>query len=136
MSGTLASFVPPFCPRITCPFHTSALGWRWILYGHYTRDASPQRIARFRCVHCRRTFSTQTFSTTYYLKRPQLLEPIAHRILACSGYRQIAREARCAHTTVMGQAARLGRHALLFLTRHRPPPTPDEPLVMVRELRL
>jgi hypothetical protein len=30
----------------------------------------------------------------------------------------------------MGQAARLGRHALLFLSRHRPPLTCDEPLVI------
>jgi len=123
-------FVPPFCPRSDCRFHTSPIGWRWVRYGHYTREASPRRIPRFRCVHCRRTFSTQTFSTTYYLKRPHLLEPIAYRLLACSGYRQIAREARCAHTTVMGQAARLGRHALLFLTRHRPPGPVLEPVVI------
>jgi hypothetical protein len=58
-----------------------------------------------------------------------LLVPIAQRLLACSGYRQIAREARCAPSTVMGQAARLGRHALLFMHRHRPA-GPAEPLVI------
>ena len=130
MTDTSRPFVPPFCPRSDCAFHTSTPGWRWIRYGAFTRQASPQRIPRFRCVHCRRTFSTQTFSTTYYLKRPELLEPIAHRLLACSGYRQIAREARCAPTSVMGQAARLGRHALLFLTRHRPTGLVLEPLVI------
>ena len=86
-------------------------------------------IRRFRCDHCGVTFSSQTFATTYYLKRPELLEPVFHRLVACSGYRQIAREARCSPTTVMSQAARLGRHALLYLARHRPH-TVTEPLVI------
>ena len=87
-------------------------------------------IPRFRCCQCRATFSSQTFSTTYFLKRPELLEPFFHRLLAGSGLRQITREARCAHSTVMGQAARLGRHALLLLAHHRPPGPIREPLVV------
>ena len=130
MSGTSRPFVPPFCPRSDCRYHTCTQGWRWIRHGSFARQASPRRIPRFRCVHGGHTFSTQSFSPTYYLKRPELLEPIAYRLLACSGYRQIAREARCHPTTIMGQAARLGRHALLFLTRHRPTPPVLEPLVI------
>jgi transposase-like protein len=130
MSGARDPFVPPFCPRADCRYHTCALGWRWVRHGSFTRRAAPQCIPRFRCGHCRHTFSRQTFSTTYYLKRPELLEPIAHRLLACSGYRQIAREARCHPTAVMGQAARLGRHALLFLAHHRPGGPVCEPLVI------
>jgi hypothetical protein len=86
-------------------------------------------IPRFRCVACGITFSTQTFSTTYYLKRPELQGPLFHRLLACSGLRQITREAGCAHSTLMGQAARLGRHALLFLAQHRPHGALAEPVV-------
>jgi transposase-like protein len=130
MSHSDRPFIPPHCPRSYCRYHDSAVGWRWIRHGSFTRQCTPRVIARFRCVHCRATFSTQTFSTTYYLKRPALLEPIAHRLLACSGYRQIAREARCAPTTVMGQAARLGRHALLLLHAHRPTTPLTEPLVI------
>jgi hypothetical protein len=85
-------------------------------------------IPRFRCGHCGGTFSSQTFATTYYLKRPELQVPLFYRLLACSGYRQIAREARCAPSTLVGQAARLGRHALLFLAHHRPPGPLAEPL--------
>jgi len=122
--------MPPHCPRSHCRFHRSAEGWRWIRFGSYTRQCAPRVIPRFRCGHCRATFSSQTFSTTYYLKRPDLLEPLAHRLLACSAYRQIAREARCAPTTVMGLAARLGRHALLLLHELRPPGPLREPLVI------
>ena len=129
MSDPGRPFIPPHCPRSDCRFHRSSEGWRWIRFGWYARRCEPRRIRRFRCLHCGVSFSTQTFSTTYYLKRPDLLEPVAHRLLACSGYRQIAREARCAPTSVMGLAARLGRHALLLLHQTRPPRL-EEPLVV------
>ena len=130
MERALRAFIPPHCPRSYCRSHLCAEGWRWIHFGTYSRQCQPQVIPRYRCLHCGATFSTQTFSTTYYLKRPELLEPIAHRIVACSGYRQIAREARCAATSVMGQAARLGRHALLLLDELRPRGPLTEPLVI------
>ena len=130
MTDALAAFVPPHCPHSYCRYHTSADGWRWIHFGSYTRQCHPQVIPRFRCCHCRSTFSTQAFSTTYYLKRPDLLEPVAHRLLACSGYRQIAREARCNPTSVMGLAARLGRHALLLQHELKPRGPLAEPLVI------
>ncbi len=129
MDTSLASFAPPFCPRSSCRYHRCADGWQWKRHGSFTRQCAPRVIPRFRCVHCGVTFSSQTFSTSYYLKRPELLEPLFHRLLAGSCYRQIAREARCAPTTVMGQAARLGRHALLYLTLHRPDRV-REPLVI------
>jgi transposase-like protein len=120
MSSVAAPFIPPFCPRSTCRYHRCADGWRWIRHGSFTRRAAPTRIPRFRCGHCGHTFSSQTFAADYWLKRPDVLVAAAHRLLACSGYRQIAREARCAPTTVMRHAARLGRHALLYLWEHRP----------------
>ena len=130
MSSPERPFVPPHCPRTCCRYHYSAVGWQWVRYGRYTRQCAPRTIARFRCGHCRATFSTQSFSTTYYLKRPELLVPLSLRLLACSGYRQAAREGHCAHSTVMGQAARLGRHALLFLHAQRPQGIVEEPLVI------
>src|SRR5678815_2764520 len=125
-----SSFKPPFCPRPRCRFHLDPQGWRWVRYGFYTRQCLPRTIPRFRCRHCGSTFSSQSFSTTYYLKRPALLAPIFYRLLSCAGYRQIAREARCHPTTVMGQATRLGRHALLFLHEYRPRGPIREPLVI------
>ena len=108
MSNLAAPFIPPFCPRTTCRFHRSSDGWRWIRHGSFTRRAAPHRIQRFRCGHCGHTFSSQTFAADYWLKRPDVLAAASHRLLACSGYRQIAREARCAATTVM-RLAEIGR---------------------------
>ena len=124
------AFLPPHCPRPDCRYHTCSAGWRWVRYGSYARLCHPRRIQRFRCVHCRTTFSRQTFSTSYYLKRPELLLPTFYRLLAGSGLRQITREARCAHSTLMALAARLARHALLYLTAHRPLGPIREPLVI------
>jgi transposase-like protein len=120
MTRSEDTFTPEHCPRSDCRSHACGDGWRWIHFGHYVRQCEPRIIPRYRCLHCGRTFSSQSFSTTYYLKRPELLEPIAHRVVACSGYRQIAREARCSPSTVMGQVTRLGRHALLVLHEMRP----------------
>jgi hypothetical protein len=108
----------------------SAVGWRWARFGSFPRRCEPRSIPRFRCGHCRRTFSAQTFSTTYYLKRPELQIALFHRLLTCAGYRQMAREMRCDPTTVMGQTARLGRHALLAQHHLRAGAALREPLVI------
>src|SRR5437763_3166706 len=130
MSVGSAVFVPPHCPRSDCRFHDSAIGWRWIRHGSFVRQGSSGWIPRFRCGHCGHTFSSQTFSTSYWLKRPEVLAAVAFRLLACSGYRQIAREARCSPGTVLRHAGRLGRHALLWLEAHRPPGPIAEPVVI------
>ena len=109
-------FRPPFCPWPECRAHRAS-GRGFHRFGSYRTTASPRRIPRFCCLDCRRTCSRQTFATTYYLKRPDLLVAVASGLAACSGHRQIARSAHCAKTTVSRQADRLGRHAILFHAR-------------------
>jgi transposase-like protein len=122
---------PPFCPNPDCYFHGRDRDrWHFIRAGFFSRECEPRRIQRYRCRHCGRYFSTQTFSTSYWLKRPELLLPIAHRLLACSGNRQIAREFSVSHTTILGQAARLGRHCLLFHQLMRPKDPIGEPIAL------
>jgi len=130
MHEPTASFRPPFCPRPSCPFHADPRGWRFKKDGWHVRRFDQRRIQRYRCHHCRRSFSTQTFSTTYWLKRPDLLLPVLHGLLSCSAYRQIARAQTVSPTTVEAQAARLGRHALLFHEARRPQEPPREPIVL------
>jgi transposase-like protein len=121
MRTSSTSFKPPFCPNPACVFHRlGRSAWRWAYAGFYERQASPQRIQRFQCCHCRRYFSTQTFSITYWLKRPDLLPEIFHQLVACSGFRQIARRHDISPQTVLTHSARLGRHCQLFHEIHRP----------------
>ena len=122
-------FIPPFCPRPSCSAHRSP-GHGFVRNGWYRRKRDPRRIPRFRCRDCRKSCSKQTFSTTYYLKRPELLVTVASGLTACSAHRQIARSQKCAKTSVTRMAERLGRHAILFHTRcHAQLKTLDEVVV-------
>ncbi len=126
-----ARFVPEFCPNERCSHHRNCgPDWRWQRAGFFSRQSAPHRVQRFRCCQCRRYFSTQTFRSTYWLKRPELLSEIFHRLVACSGFRQIARRYEISPQTVLTQAARLGRHCLLFHEEHRPHAPLREPIAL------
>jgi transposase-like protein len=111
------NFRPPFCPNPRCPeHHRTSPGFRWLRWGSFsTRRRSS--IPRFRCRRCGRTFSRQTFSVSYYLKRPELIRPVAAGLVAGSAHRQMARSVSCAPSTVSRLLARLGRHAMLLQAR-------------------
>jgi len=113
------AWTPPFCPNAGCRFHADPRGWRCKRKGFYERHAAPRRIQRYVCQTCRRSFSSQTFATTYWLRRPELQAPIFQLLVACAGYRQIARALGTSPTTVLRQTVRLGRHCLLFHARLR-----------------
>ena len=126
-----ASSPPCFCPNPDCDFHRGErAGWRYVRTGCFARQCPPRRVQRYRCLHCGRHFSDQTFQLSYWLKRPGLLQPLFHRLLGCSGFRQIAREFELSPTTVLTHCARLGRHCLLFHARHRPRGRVAEPLAL------
>ena len=113
----LGDFQPKFCPRSACPEHLRRRpGYRFWRHGFYSTRRR-RRIPRFRCRCCKQTFSRQTFSVSYYLKRPELLRPVAAGLVAGSALRQIARSVDAAPNTVAGVSARLGRHALLLHAR-------------------
>lgn len=108
-------FRPPHCPRRDCPDHTPTKRYRCSRRGSYRRKCDPhRRVPRFHCPSCRRGFSRQSFATSYYLKRPELLEPVAAGLVAGSAHRQLARSLGCAPSTVTRLSARLGRHCLLL----------------------
>ena len=112
----LQEFRPPFCPRSDCRHHTDPEGFHWRRHGFYNTVRSG-RVQRFRCMGCGSTYSRKAFSLTYYLKRPELLRPVAAGLQAGSAHRQIARTVGCAPSTVTRLSARLGRHAMLLHCR-------------------
>jgi len=129
MSTSAACFVPPCCPNERCAFHTdTTTPWHWVRAGFYARQSTPRRIQRFRCEHCGRYFSEQTFRTSYWHRRPELLAETFHALTHCTGYRQLARKHGCSPQTIMRQADHLGRHCVLFHERLRPKGEILEPL--------
>ena len=107
-------FEPPHCPRAECPAHIDASRFRYHRHSVYKRRAEPRTVHRFRCLCCKRTFSQLAFSCIYYLKRPELLIPIAAGLVAGSAHRQIARSNGCAPSTVTRIFVRFGRHTGLL----------------------
>ena len=100
MSQGIRRFRPPFCPNAACVFHRDPQGWHFKKKGFHERAAPPHRVQRYRCSQCRRSFSSQTFATTYWLRRPGLLEPVFRAEVAGSGHRQIARQFDATHATI------------------------------------
>jgi transposase-like protein len=126
-----AGFRPPFCPNPNCPHHRHLpRPWRWKRAGFFTRASIPRRIQRFTCLVCNRSFSSQTFSTTYWLKRPDLPQRILMKIVGGMAARQIARDVKAAPSTIDHLVARLGRHSLLLHTQLTAQARPEGPLVL------
>lgn len=106
---------PPHCPNRKCKYHNHSGGdWPWRRRGYYHRRTVPKRVQRLECRACGVTFSTQTFSTTYWLKRPDLPRRLFMRLNGCMCARQIARDLQCSPETVTRLVARLGRHCMLY----------------------
>ena len=107
--------IPPHGPNPNCRFHHPQPNpWPFQKFGTFTRLKPPYTVQRYRCRACRRTFSTQTFAATYWLKRPGLLVEVQKHAVSGASNRQVARILGCAPSTVDNQLARLGRHCLLF----------------------
>ncbi len=117
---------PPHCPNPKCRHHNALEpDWLWRKHGFFTRRIPPHRVQRFACKTCGRSFSSQTFSTTYWLKRPDILPRLILKVVGGMANRQIARDLGVSPTTVDGQISRLGRHCLVFhrsQVRQLPPP--------------
>ncbi len=80
MNSSRNGWQPPHCPNSNCKYHNeSAGGWIYRKHGFFTRLIRPHRIQRFTCLDCGRSFSSQTFSVTYWLKRPDILSALLFR---------------------------------------------------------
>ena len=115
MNGDHDPFLPPHCPNANCLYHKPFTpGWQYKKAGFFGRHLKPNRIQRFTCRHCRRSFSSQSFATTYWLKRPDILFQLFTKTTGCMSNRQVARDLNVAPSTIDNQLSRLARHCMLF----------------------
>jgi len=78
------------------------------------------------CLWCRRTFSTQTFSTTYWQKRPELTPAVLPLVVGAMANRQMARTLKTSPSSIAHHLSRLARHCLLLQAEHSEKVTPRE----------
>jgi len=118
---------PPHCPNPNCKYHNAVDGhFPYRKHGFFLRRLHPHRIQRFTCKHCGRSFSSQTFASSYWLKRPDILPRLLGKITGGMANRQIAHDLGASHSTIDRQIDRLGRQCLLLhrkMMQHAPPPT-------------
>jgi transposase-like protein len=122
---------PPFCPHGNCKYHNPLQpNWPYHKHGSYHRRTDNRRIQRFFCRHCRTSFSSQTFCTSYWQKRPDLEARVFMKTVGGMANRQIARDLGVDPATVNHKLARLGRHCLLFHDRMMADARPATALVI------
>jgi transposase-like protein len=109
------SFIPEHCPNSKCKHHK---GFKdksaWKRAGYFWKHNRKIRIQRFTCLHCGRSFSTQTFSTDYWQRKQGMGKKIFFKVVGCMANRQIARDLGVAPSTVDRHVSRLARHCILF----------------------
>jgi hypothetical protein len=109
-------WLPPFCPNHNCIHHNRFPDRPcFTRFGYYRRPSDNRRIQRFRCLTCRRTFSTQTFDCSYWQKHPELDDQVFRLINGGMAARQISRACGADPATINHKIGRLGRHCLLYL---------------------
>lgn len=122
---------PPFCPHHGCRCHHAPdspagrrlAAERWYRRDGFYRSALRGRIPRFRCRHCRRGFSAQSFALDYFAKRHISYAAIEQSVCTCRGVRATARALRCSPDSVVNRCSRLARQSIAahaqLLAAHR-----------------
>ena len=124
MSASLVPNItaPEFCPNPTCPYYqreaasgAAEASPRWYRRCGSFHTKSRGAIQRFRCLHCGKTCSTQTFSIHYWTHGTVDLERLHQDLDSASGLRQIARRWKCCYRVVQNRVSRLARSALALM---------------------
>ena len=106
---------PPHCPNSKCGHHKPLQdGFPFKEDGTFVRKSDNRRIQRYLCLSCERSFSTQTFSVTYWLKNPELVQNVFMKTVGGMANRQIARDLGVNQGTVDRTISRIARHYFLF----------------------
>jgi len=129
--GRLHGWHPPHCPSPKCKHHSPlSKGFAFKKSGFYKRLVDGRRVQRFTCKACSVTFSTQTFSTTYWQKRPDLDIKMFMKTVGCMANRQLARDLQVNPGTIDRHLQRMGRHCQLFHARLMQDAKPPKEIVV------
>ena len=113
-----------FCPNERCKMHNPPpnAGSFFMKYG-YHRTKVMGKVQRYRCQHCGRTFSDQTFSIDYYTKKTLDYASLFHMTVSGECVSAAARRLGCSFASAQNRIDRMARNFLAMhqsLEGHRP----------------
>jgi transposase-like protein len=129
----LSEFIPPFCPKRSCPAHRSPGIRFWTRAGHYQPQCRSFRIPRFRCKVCRKGFSFQTFRIDYRDLRPEVNTSLMRHLVSGMSMRQAGRMVGLNIHGVQHKARKIARH-LRLLNRNLTTSLPENRVLSLDEL--
>ncbi len=100
-------FQPPFCPLAHCPSEAGATPFHFHRHGRYRRSCDGASIQRFRCLACKRAFSSQTFKSNFRYRIPSLHHLLISLLCSKVSRRQAARALGVNRKTVERRFARM-----------------------------
>jgi hypothetical protein len=104
-----------FCLNPSCPNNEADQNdstW-FSTHGHYTTKAFGL-TRRYRCNHCGKTFSNQTFSLNYYLKKRTDFKALCKDFISLNSELFIGRHHDLSSDSIRIRRDRIGRNALFF----------------------
>jgi len=111
---------PPFCPNPLCPFHSaSSRNQDWFIRKGFYATKNGRRYQRYQCSHCRRRFSSQTFSIDYFAKTTIDYHRLLIYLASGMSLRALGRAFGHSPKTVSGKISRLARQIIAFNHRMR-----------------
>ena len=107
-------FQPPRCPNRDCPSYQPGAPFSYAAHGSFQRACDGRTVPRFRCLHCGKRFSSQTFRLDYRLRNVRINRVVFGHFVSKMTLRQSARMLGCTRKTVELRLRRYGRHFRLF----------------------
>ena len=104
-------FWPPRCTNPNCVQSSEPRKAGFFRHGHYTTRIQGRRVPRFLCRYCRRTMSSQTFDSSYRLRRPDLEHAIIREIAQGASLRRVAQVLGINRKTVSRRLYRVRRQS-------------------------
>lgn len=101
-------FVPTRCPNQECPQHHNPEEQFYVRNGHYHPACRSYPVPRYKCRHCKRGFSNQTFRHDYRDQRPETNSRLMELLVSGVGLRQSGRILGLTSTAVVHKLRKFG----------------------------
>ena len=107
-------FEPPRCPNRSCPHHKHPVGVFWRRRGTYKPKCRPRPVPRFKCRHCGKGFSRQTFRADYRDHKPHLNAKLLDLLASGVGLRQASRNLKLSLRATELKFRKISKHLRHF----------------------